>query len=137
MFDLDRFVQAQKSDYERALDEIRNGRKVSHWMWYVFPQIDGLGSSAMAKRYAIRDRAEAQAYLRHPVLGLRLNACAEAALAIEGKSATEIFGYPDDLKLRSCATLFARVSPPGSVFEQLLAKYFHSAADHRTLELLR
>lgn len=133
---LDRFVEAQKGDYERALDEIRSGRKASHWMWYIFPQIDGLGSSAMAKRYAIRDLAEAEAYLRHPVLGPRLIECAEAALAIEGKSATEVFGYPDDLKLRSCATLFARVSPPGSVFEQLLAKYFRATADQRTLELL-
>src|SRR5262245_33973871 len=127
--DLDRFVQAQRSDYDRALAEIRAGRKRSHWMWYIFPQHDGLGSSSMAKTYAIKSVAEAEAYLRHPVLGPRLVECAEAVVGVEGRSAHEIFGSPDDLKLRSCATLFARVSPAGSVFERLLQKYYPDGPD--------
>jgi len=136
MHDLERFVEAQQGDYDRALAEIRSGRKRTHWMWYVFPQIDGLGSSLMATRYAIQNRAEAEAYLAHPILGPRLLEIAEAAAAIDGASATEVFGYPDDLKLRSCATLFAAVSPPGSVFERLLDKYFNGQPDGRTLESL-
>jgi uncharacterized protein (DUF1810 family) len=134
--DLSRFVRAQASDYERALAEIRGGRKRSHWMWYVFPQLDGLGSSPTARRYAIKSAAEAEAYLKHPVLGPRLLECAEAALGVEGRSANEVFGWPDELKLRSCATLFARVSPPGSAFERLLAKYFDGRPDDQTLTLL-
>jgi len=137
MFDLDRFVEAQDGDYDRALAEIRRGRKESHWMWYVFPQIDGLGSSPTARRYAIRSRAEAEAYLDHPVLGPRLIEIAEAAAGVDAKSATDVFGHPDDLKLRSCATLFAAVSPPGSVFERLLEKYFGGEPDGATLRLLR
>jgi uncharacterized protein (DUF1810 family) len=135
-YGLDRFVQAQRGDYEQALAEIRNGRKRSHWMWYVFPQLAGLGSSAMAARYAVGSVAEADAYLRHPVLGPRLIACAEAALGVEGRSARELFGPPDDLKLRSSATLFAHVSPPGSVFHRLLDRYFDGSPDPRTLALL-
>lgn len=135
-YDLHRFVRAQQHDFERALSEIRAGRKRSHWMWYIFPQIDGLGSSTMAKLYAIKSIAEAEAYLRHPVLGPRLIECAEAALAVEGKSAYDVFGSPDDMKLRSSATLFAHVSPPGSVFERILGKYFHGKADDKTLGLL-
>jgi uncharacterized protein (DUF1810 family) len=135
-FDLNRFVQAQEHDFDRALSEIRRGRKQSHWMWYIFPQIDGLGSSSMAKRYAVKSIAEAEGYLRHPVLGPRLIACAEAALAVEGKSAHDVFGSPDDMKLRSSATLFARVSPPGSVFERILEKYFQGKGDDKTLRLL-
>jgi uncharacterized protein (DUF1810 family) len=135
-FDLDRFLTAQADDFVQALAEVRAGRKRSHWIWYVFPQYAGLGFSSMSARYAIRSLAEAQAYLRHPVLGPRLVECCEAALAVEGRSALEIFGSPDDLKLRSCATLFARVSPPGSAFERLLGKYFEGAVDERTLALL-
>jgi uncharacterized protein (DUF1810 family) len=135
-YDLSRFVEAQEDDYDRALAEIRGGRKRSHWMWYVFPQYDGLGFSSISRRYAIKSLAEAEAYLRHPVLGPRLVACAEAALGVEGRSASEIFGSPDDLKLRSCATLFARVSPPGSVFERLLEKFYQGRPDDRTLRLL-
>ena len=134
--DLRRFLVAQEDDYADALSEIRSGRKESHWMWYVFPQFDGLGSSPTSKQYAIRSLSEARAYLRHPVLGSRLIACAEAVLAVEGRSATAIFGSPDDLKLRSCATLFAAVSPPGSVFERLLANYFPEGRDERTLRLI-
>ena len=134
--DLLRFVEAQERTYAQALAEIRDGRKRSHWMWFIFPQIDGLGSSPTSRRYAIRGLAEAEAYVRHPVLGPRLVECAEAALAVEGRSAFEIFGSPDDMKLRSCATLFTRASPAGSVFERLLARYYAGSPDARTLELL-
>ena len=136
MCDLSRFVEAQAPDYDRALAELRGGRKRSHWMWYVFPQIEGLGFSPTTRRYSIKSLAEAEAYLRHPVLGRRLVECAEAALGVEGRSASEIFGSPDDLKLRSCATLFACVSPAGSVFERLIAKYFQGGRDDKTLDLL-
>jgi uncharacterized protein (DUF1810 family) len=133
---LSRFVQAQEGDYERALAEIRSGRKRSHWMWYIFPQFDGLGFSSTSRHYAIKSIAEAKAYLSHPVLGPRLSACAEAALGVEGESANEMFGSPDDMKLRSCATLFAQVSPAGSVFHRLLDKYFSGEPDEKTLQLL-
>jgi uncharacterized protein (DUF1810 family) len=134
--DLGRFVEAQQDDYHQALAEIRAGRKRSHWMWYVFPQYEGLGFSSTSVRYAIKSVAEAEAYLRHPVLGPRLVECAEAVLGVEGRSASEIFGSPDDMKLRSCATLFARVSPAGSVFERILRKYFPAGPDGTTLRLL-
>jgi uncharacterized protein (DUF1810 family) len=134
--DLDRFVAAQDGDYERALEELRSGRKRSHWMWYVFPQIRGLGSSPTSRRFAIEGREEAAAYLAHPLLGPRLVACAEALLGIEGRTAREILGSPDDLKLRSSATLFVEVAPPGSVFERLLDKYFEGRPDPATLQLL-
>jgi len=136
-FDLKRFIRAQERDYSQALSEIRQGQKRSHWMWYVFPQIDGLAMSSTAKLYAIKSLDEARAYLDHPVLGLRLRECAEAMLSIEGRSATEILGSPDDLKLRSSATLFASVSSPGSVFERVLAKFYEGRRDERTLELIR
>jgi uncharacterized protein (DUF1810 family) len=135
-YDLARFVSAQEHDYDRALAEIRAGRKQSHWMWYVFPQIAGLGFSAMARRYAIGSAAEAAAYLAHPLLGARLVACAEAVLSVQRRSAHDIFGSPDDLKLHSSATLFARVSPPGSVFERVLDNYYQGAPDEQTLRLL-
>ena len=135
-FDLQRFVDAQRTVYDRVIAELHEGRKRSHWMWFVFPQIAGLGSSPMAQRYAIASRAEAAAYLAHPVLGPRLIECAEATVQHAGRSATEIFGTPDDLKLRSCATLFASVSEPGSVFERLLDAFYGGQPDGRTLELL-
>jgi uncharacterized protein (DUF1810 family) len=135
-YDLARFVQAQAGTYDRAIAEIRSGHKRSHWMWFIFPQIDGLGFSETAKRYAVKSLAEAEAYLRHPVLGPRLVECAEAALGVEGRSAYDIFGSPDDLKLRSCATLFACVTPAGSVFDRLLAKYYQGERDEKTLRLL-
>lgn len=135
-FDLERFVQAQEDDYGRALAEIMSGRKRSHWIWYIFPQLDGLGFSAISRRYSIKSIAEAAAYLSHPLLGPRLTECAEAALGVEGRSASEIFGSPDDMKLRSCATLFAHVSPAKSVFHRLLDKYFQGEPDGKTLELL-
>lgn len=133
---LNRFVEAQHAVYARALAEIRAGRKRSHWMWFVFPQLAGLGMSATSRRYAIRDLAEAKAYLEHPVLGPRLVEGAEAALGVAGRSALEVFGSPDDMKLRSCATLFAQVSPQGSVFHRLLDRYFEGDPDERTLRLL-
>jgi len=134
--DLDRFLQAQAPVYDRALAEIRSGRKRSHWMWYVFPQWAGLGSSTTSRRYGIRSAAEAEAYLRHPVLGRRLVECCEAAVGIEGRAAAEVFGSPDDLKLRSCATLFAAVAPRGSVFERVLGRFFNGEPDEATLRLL-
>jgi uncharacterized protein (DUF1810 family) len=135
---LSRFVEAQSDTYERALAELREGRKRSHWMWFVFPQVAGLGLSSMSVRYAISGRPEARAYLVHPVLGPRLRECAEALLALDGtRPATQILGYPDDLKLRSSATLFAQVSPPGSVFHRLLERYFGGRADDATLTLLQ
>jgi uncharacterized protein (DUF1810 family) len=133
---LNRFVQAQEDDYERALSEIKSGRKRSHWMWYIFPQFDGLGFSSTSKRYAIKSVAEAEAYLNHPLLGPRLMECAEAVLRVEGQSAFEIFGSPDDMKLRSCATLFASVSPADSVFARLLDRYYRGERDSKTLRLL-
>jgi uncharacterized protein (DUF1810 family) len=135
-YDLNRFVEAQRPTYEDALAELRTGRKCSHWMWYVFPQIAGLGRSETSRRYAIRNADEAKAYLDHPLLGSRLVECAAAVLATDGRSAYEIFGSPDDLKLHSSATLFARASPPGSVFSRLLAKYFGGREDEETVRLL-
>lgn len=135
-YHLDRFIQAQAHDHERALDEIKSGKKRSHWMWYIFPQIEGLGFSSMSQRFAIKSLAEAEAYLNHPVLGPRLVQCAEAALSVDGRSALQIFGSPDDMKLRSCATLFACASPAGSVFERLIDKFFEGHRDNQTLRLL-
>ncbi len=135
-YNLNRFVQAQEDDYEQALTEIRSGAKRTHWIWYIFPQLDGLGVSPTAKYYGIKSIEEAKAYLAHPLLGPRLLECAEAVLKVEGRSAREIFGSPDDLKLRSCATLFASVLPQGSVFERLLKQYYGGERDAKTLQLL-
>jgi uncharacterized protein (DUF1810 family) len=135
-YDLRRFLRAQENDYERALSEIESGQKRTHWMWYIFPQLDGLAFSSTSKLYSIKSPEEARAYLDHPVLGPRLLECAEAVLRVEGRSATGIFGSPDDLKLRSCATLFACVSPPGSVFDRLLEKYYEGGRDGKTIQLL-
>jgi uncharacterized protein (DUF1810 family) len=135
-YDLNRFLEAQAEDYARALSELRAGEKRSHWMWYVFPQIDGLGQSPMSRRYAIKSAAEARAYLDHSVLGPRLSECFGAVHDIQGRSAREIFGSPDDMKLRSCATLFASVSGD-NIFERVLEKYFDGKPDQETLRLLR
>jgi uncharacterized protein (DUF1810 family) len=135
-FDLDRFTTAQEGVYERALAEIRSGDKRSHWMWFIFPQIDGLGFSSTAKHYAIKSFDEARQYLAHPVLGSRLRECAEAVLALEGRSTSEIFGYPDDLKLNSCMTLFESAAGQGSLFSQVLERYYQGQRDTRTQELL-
>jgi len=135
-YDLARFVEAQQRDYERALSEIHAGRKRSHWMWYVFPQIEGLGSSSTSRYYAIKGADEARAYLAHPILGPRLLECAEALLQLTGRSAHDIFGSPDDLKLRSCATLFASVSQEDSALHRVLDKYFAGERDEGTLQRL-
>jgi uncharacterized protein (DUF1810 family) len=135
-FDLERFVTAQRGVYDDALQELREGEKRSHWIWFIFPQVAGLGSSPMAERYAIQSAREAQAYLAHPVLGLRLVECAQALLNVAGKSATEIMGWPDDLKLRSSMTLFARVSDSESPFHAVLDRYFSGESDGRTVDYL-
>jgi len=136
-FDLERFIRAQEGGvYEQALAEIRAGRKRTHWMWFVFPQLAGLGMSPTAQRFGIKGIGEAKAYLAHPLLGKRLEECMESAAAIEGLTAREAFGTPDDLKLRSSATLFAAAAPGGSVYEQVLKRFFGGEPDEKTLELL-
>ena len=134
--DLARFVSAEAEDYDQALAEIMAARKTSHWMWYIFPQIDGLGFSSMSQKYAIKSLDEARRYLDHPVLGPRLVEIAEAALGVEGRSGHDIFGSPDDMKLKSSATLFASVAPPDSVFARLLDKFFDGKSDGKTLGLI-
>jgi len=136
-FNVQRFITAQERIYDTVLAELRSGQKRSHWMWYIFPQIDGLGHSPTAQHYAIKSLGEARQYLNHPVLGARLVECAEAVAAIEGRSVSAIFGYPDDLKLKSSMTLFASITEdPHSVFNRVLEKYFHGEPDERTLHLL-
>jgi uncharacterized protein (DUF1810 family) len=135
-FNLNRFLNAQENTYDNALSEIKSGSKRSHWMWYIFPQIEGLGFSSTSKYYAIKSVEEAQAYLAHPGLGARLRECTEAVNALTGRSAFEIFGFPDDKKLKSCATLFASVSDTDSVFERILVKYFQGERDGKTLQIL-
>jgi uncharacterized protein (DUF1810 family) len=137
-FDLDRFVVAQDNGavYERACRELRDGRKSSHWMWFVFPQIAGLGMSATSRHFAISSIEEARAYLSHPVLGPRLRSCAELLVEITGKSAAQIFGELDAEKLRSSMTLFARAQSGETVFQRVLDRYFDGAADEATEPLL-
>ncbi len=135
-FDLDRFVEAQARVYSHVLDELRRGRKESHWMWFVFPQIRGLGMSATAERYAIASLAEARAYLGHPLLGTRLRECVDAVIEHKGRSADAIFGYPDTLKFRSSLTLFAEAAPADPRFRDAIDGFFGGEADMRTLEIL-
>lgn len=135
-YDLQRFVTAQSGLYEIALEELRRGAKRSHWIWFIFPQIAGLGRSAMASRYAIKSQAEAKAYLAHSVLGSRLLECTRALLAVKGRTAEEVMGSPDDLKLRSSMTLFAAIAADASLFRAVLDRYFSGEADLRTLEFL-
>lgn len=135
-FTLSRFVDAQRATYPEALAELRAGHKRTHWMWFVFPQLAGLGSSPTARHYGIRSLAEAQAYLAHPLLGERLRECAQTLLALRGPSAEAIFGYPDVLKLRSSMTLFAEVPGADPVFDSVLARYYAGERDLRTLHLL-
>ena len=134
-YNLNRFIEAQNRDYDIALAEIRAGKKVSHWMWYIFPQIAGLGMSYTAQLYAIKDIEEARQYIAHPVLGARLIEISQALLTLDCSDAAAVMGYPDDLKLRSCMTLFAQVSDD-PVFDAVLAKFYGGMADARTLELL-
>lgn len=135
-FHLARFLEAQKGVFETALAELRRGRKSSHWMWFIFPQLDGLGSSAMTRRYALRGLDEAKDYLSHPELGPRLVECCRALLAVQGRTASEIMGCPDDRKLRSSATLFSRVPAAPPEFQAVLDRYYAGQPDPRTLELL-
>jgi len=131
--ELQRFIDAQRPLYDRVLCELRGGQKRTHWMWFVFPQIEGLGHSAMAQKYAIASREEAAAYLRHPLLGGRLEECTALVNAIANKSAREIFGQPDDLKFRSSMTLFAQVAKGHSLFKEAVEKYFDGRFDEATL----
>ena len=135
-FDLQRFVDAQRAVYDRVIAELREGRKRSHWMWFVFPQIAGLGSSPMAQRYAIASRAEAAAYLAHPLLGPRLRECARLVTATGGRSIHDIFGSPDDMKFHSSMTLFAEAAPADADFRAALDKYFGGEPDAATLARL-
>ncbi len=135
-YDLNRFVRAQEGVYERALSELKSGRKRTHWMWFIFPQIDGLGYSPTARRYSIKSMEEARQYLAHPVLGKRLLECTGAVVALRGGSVSEIFGYPDDLKFKSSMTLFENISGPGSVFSSAIDRYCHGERDDATLRLL-
>jgi uncharacterized protein (DUF1810 family) len=134
---LQRFIDAQETDYQAALAEITAGQKRSHWMWYVFPQYDGLGFSSTSKLYAIKSLAETKAYLEHPVLGSRLHECVNALLTVTGRSVHQIFGSPDDMKLKSSMTLFAHISPGSSRFEQVLDRYFDGNRDQKTIELIK
>lgn len=135
-YDLNRFVSAQHEVYNRILEELKSGMKRTHWMWFIFPQIHGLGHSTTAVYYAIKSIEEAREYLNHPLLGPRLLECAEAVLIIEGRTASQIFGYPDDIKLKSSMTLFAGVADSGSIFVRVLDKYFQGEQDARTLHIL-
>ncbi|QKZ12710.1 DUF1810 domain-containing protein [Spirosoma sp. KUDC1026] len=134
--DLNRFLEAQRDDYDRALAEIKRGRKQGHWMWYIFPQLAGLGFSSTAKFYGIKNQAEASDYLAHPVLGPRLVEISTAIVQVEGKTANQILGSPDDLKLRSCMTLFSLVKPTNPVFQAVLDTYYGGKPDEKTLELV-
>ncbi|MFV8315447.1 DUF1810 domain-containing protein [Mycobacterium sp. 23] len=136
MSDLQRFVDAQDRVYDNVLDELRAGRKRSHWMWFVFPQIRGLGSSPTAQHYGIASLEEARAYLDHPVLGPRLRECVALVNAVEGRSAEQVFGWPDDLKLRSSVTLFAHATDDNGDFLALLDEYYGGEQDPLTLERL-
>jgi uncharacterized protein (DUF1810 family) len=135
-FDLMRFVLAQEGVYETALSEVKSGRKVSHWMWYIFPQLRGLGHSSMSRKYGISGIAEAQAYLEHPILGERLIRISEVVVQVKGRSAFDIFGSIDEMKLKSCATLFSHVPNSNPVFNRIIGKYFGGIYDHATLRLL-
>lgn len=135
-FNLTRFQVAQEGTYEQVLLELRSGKKRTHWMWFIFPQIAGLGRSSTSMLYAIESKEEARAYLNHPILGARLVECVRALLAIDGRSASQIFGFPDDKKLKSSMTLFAYVSDQDSLFHQALSRYFNGHKDDRTLQIL-
>ena len=134
--DLQRFVDAQQAVYPTVIAELAAGRKRSHWMWFIFPQLAGLGSSAMAHRYAIKTAAEARAYSRHPILGQRLRECCELVYDIKDRSVEDIFGYPDNLKFHSCMTLFAHAAPDADIFRHCLEQFFAGNEDAETLRRL-
>lgn len=133
---LQRFLDAQKTDYATALSEIKNGRKRSHWIWYIFPQIQGLGFSEISKYYSIKNVAEAQAFLNHPILGNRLVAICKALVHLHENDANKIFGNPDDLKLKSSMTLFGALSKTDPIFQSVLDKFFNGEKDKATLQLI-
>ena len=133
---LQRFLDAQEGVYATVLDELRAGRKSSHWIWFIFPQIAGLGHSAMAQQFAIVSLDEAKAYLQHPVLGQRLRECIQLVLNVEGRTIDEIFPYPDNLKFRSCMTLFMTAAADNTLFKDTLLKYFDGKPDQLTLDIL-
>lgn len=133
---LKRFLDAQEADYQIALSEVKNGRKRSHWMWYIFPQIQGLGFSETSKFYAIKDIREAEEYLKHPVLGNRLVLICNELLGLESNDANKIFGSPDDLKLKSSMTLFASLHNTNPVFQLILQKFFNGTKDNKTLQII-
>jgi uncharacterized protein (DUF1810 family) len=133
----ERFITAQQNDYPLALSEIKSGRKRSHWMWYIFPQLDGLGLTETSRYYALQNIDDAARYLAHPVLGARLIEISQELLSLEGKSANAVFGTPDDLKLKSSMTLFALVPNTDKIFEQMLKKYYNGTKDSKTLLLLK
>jgi uncharacterized protein (DUF1810 family) len=134
--DLQRFVNAQNPIFDQVRSELQTGRKQSHWMWFIFPQLRGLGHSEMANKYGIASRAEAEAYLKHATLGPRLSECSQLVNAVKGRSIEAILGYPDDLKFRSSMTLFALVAKENTIFKDVLRKYFGGELDQRTVELL-
>ena len=134
---LNRFLSAQQPIYPQVLKEIRNAKKTTHWMWFIFPQIQGLGHSSTAKYYSIKSIEEAKEYIAHPVLGTRLIECSMIIFHIDNKSAHDIFGYPDDMKLRSCMTLFNFVAPEQKVFTDVLQKYFAGEADEKTIAIFK
>lgn len=136
-YNLQRFIGAQDQVYAAVMDELRAGEKRGHWMWYIFPQIKGLGHSVMAQQFAITSREEAKAYLDHPVLGLRLRECTRLVMNVEGCSAEQIFYYPDNLKFRSCMTLFKETAAENNIFQDALLKYFEGEPDELTLDILR
>ena len=136
-YNLNRFIEAQVDSYESAMGELSRGRKSGHWIWYIFPQIDGLGSSDITKLYSIKSIEEAQAYLEHPVLGERLIESCEILLRLEDVSISDVMGFPDDLKLKSSMTLFTEVSPPSSIFSEVLNKYYEDDLDQTSLEIIK
>lgn len=135
--DISRFIKAQENIYAEVVKELLHGKKTSHWMWFIFPQIIGLGFSSTSKYYSIKTIDEAKEYLKHPILGNRLLECANILIKTEGKSAESIFGYPDDMKLQSSMTLFSFISPESTVFLQVLNKYFKGEKDQKTMEILK
>ena len=135
-YDLQRFVKAQDPVYDEVLAELRNGRKESHWMWFIFPQLRGLGHSQMAVKFGIGSREEGEEYLKHPILGPRLKECGRLVTLVEGRSIDQILGSPDDMKFKSSMTLFATVATDEHVFQEALQQYFCGEFDHLTLELL-
>jgi|SRR5256885_694174 uncharacterized protein (DUF1810 family) len=135
-YDLQRFVLAQDRVFDHVLSELRAGMKTSHWMWFIFPQIRGLGRSPISLEYAISSREEARAYLQHPILGPRLKECTRLVLGVQGRAVEDIFGSPDDMKFRSSMTLFAQVSPEDDIFQRALEKYFAGVPDQLTLDRL-